>query len=41
MDVRYGHTVQQVADYVEVEDAEDHGALDGRGLVLLSIGGCM
>ncbi len=37
----HGHAVKQVADLVQVEDAEDHCALDGRGQVLLSIGGWM
>ncbi len=41
IDVWHGHAVQQVADHVEVEDTEDHSALDGRGRVLLSIGSWM
>ena len=41
IDVRHGHAVQQVAYYVEVEDAEDDGALDCGGRVLpASAAGC-
>ncbi len=41
IDVRHGHAVQQVADHVEVEDAEDHGTFDGRGRVhSASAAGC-
>ena len=38
VDVWHDHAVQQVADHVEVEDAEDDCALDCAGLVLLCIG---
>ena len=38
VDVRHDYAVQQVADHVEVEDAEDDGSLDCGGRVLLCIG---
>jgi hypothetical protein len=37
IDVQHGYAVQQVAYHVEVKDAEEHGALDRVGAVLLSI----
>jgi hypothetical protein len=40
IDVWHTYAVQQVADLVEVKDAEDHGSRDCGGRVMLSMDGC-
>jgi hypothetical protein len=39
INVWHAHAVQQIADLMEVQDAEDYSSLDCRGRVLLCING--